>query len=243
MRYLIVGGAGHVGRIITPALESAFECRHFDLKPVAGAEDRTIVGSVLNDDDVQRAVEGVDGIIYLAMGWGRDPKTGAKDCNVIGPAFDVNVQGVYRFLRFGLAAGARRFIYTSTLSVYDKYLRHARPLDESHPADCWDPYGFSKRLGEFICQSAHEQYPDAMIISLRLIQPRNEEQWPHFRYDPKSPHNSYGIGPNDLRRLYLAAARFDRPGYYFVQGTGDMEGHTYPNTKAYELLGWKPENE
>ncbi len=242
MRLLIVGGAGYVGRIIVPALETAFECRHFDLKPVVGAEDRTVVANVSDDEAVRKAVTGIDGIVYLAMGWGKDPVRNTPDCNIIGPAFDVNVQGVYRFLHHGLAGGVKRFVYTSSLSVYHKYCA-GKLLDESSPANCWEPYGFSKRVGEFICQSAQQEYPGSTITALRLVMPRNEADWPRFRYNPQAERNSCGIGPNDLRRLYLAALRYDKPGFHRVQATGDMEGRFFPNTRVYELFGWKPQNE
>ena len=242
MRLLIVGGAGYVGRIIVPALETAFECTHFDLKPVAGAEERTIVGDVGDDLAVQQAVVGIDAILYLAMGWGNNSAKNTPDCNVIGPAFDVNVRGLYRFLYYGLAAGSTRFVYTSTMSVYNR-LWADTPFDESKPADCWIPYGLSKRVGEFICQSAQHAYPGSTISVLRLIRPSNETDWPPYRYNPQAERNMCGLGPNDTRRLYLAVLRHDKPGYYVVQASGDMEGRSYPNTRVYELFGWKPENE
>lgn len=240
MKVLIVGGAGYVGQIVVPYLEKFFDCWHFDIKPVQGAEQRTLVADVGNEDAVQQAVADKEAVLYLAMGWGKNKKD-MLDCNVIGPAFDVNVRGLYRFLYYGLAAGVKRFVYASTLSVYKNFWGFR--VTEAAPADSWYPYGLSKRVGEFICQCASQEYPDRTISALRLILPRNEQDWPAHRYNPQLPRNSCAIGPNDTRRLFEAALRLDKPGFHLAQASGDMEGRQIPNDRVFELLGWKPQND
>ena len=197
------------------------------------AEDRTTVADVNDDENVVQATAGMDAIIYLAMGVSKE----TASCEEVKPAFDVNVQGLYRFLCHAFKGGAKRFVYASTLSVY-RHLWESLPLDETKPADEWQTYGLSKRVGEFICEAAAQEYPDRTVIALRLKAPRNEEQW-----DASATHNHCYLGPKDSGRLFAAAARFDKPGYYMTQATGDMEGKYHPNTRAFELLGWSPKNE
>ena len=237
MNLLIVGGAGYVGSILRPALEAAHRCRYLDLKPVPGAEDRTVVGSVNDDAAVARAVVGQEALLYLAMGTVNGNRRTVQD---IDAAFDVNVQGLYRVLAAALAAGARRVCVASSLSVYRGRL--AACTDETRPADAWDAYGMSKRGGEFICQAAAPHYPDATIVALRLILPRNDADWPASRYDPSKERNHFATGPEDIRRLFLKALELDRPGCHIVQATGDVTGTRLPNTRAHDLLGWLPEN-
>ena len=151
----------------------------------------------------------------------------------------MNVVGWYRFLREGLAAGVRRFVYASTLSVYGP----SRPerIDEQMPADSWDPYGVSKRQGEALCQAAASQCPDATIVVLRMVSPQDEAGWERLKVKrPKIRIHHFAQGLNDLRRLYLAAVACARPGAHIVQTTGDTEGLYFPNTRATELLGWAP---
>ena len=239
MKLLIVGGAGYVGTVIRPALEAEFECTHFDLKPVAGAEDRTIIADVDDDEKVSQAVAGMDGILYLAMGVGKKLPT----CYEIDAAFDVNVRGLYRFCHHSLKADTKRFVYASTLSVYKNLWQQNRLVNEEVPPDAWDPYGMSKRVGEFMCQAAADEHPAATIIALRLMFPRNAADWPSYRYDRQLPSNTCALGPNDTQRLFVAAVNCDRPGFHVMQGTGDMEGQSCPTNRAHQVLGWAPQNE
>ena len=238
MKLLIVGGAGYVGSIVVPRFEKEFECTYFDVKPVQGYEDRTILADVSDEEKVRQAVVGMDAIFYLAMGWGKDAQ-GRLSCSDINPTFDVNVRGLYLFLYLSLNAGIKRFIYASTLSVYKNYSK----VDENRPADAWDPYGLSKRVGEFICGCAAQEYDSASIMALRLILPRNENDWPNARYDTQKSQNICAIGPNDIQRLFVAAVNFDEPGFHLLQASGDMENKFLPNKRINEVLNWLPRNE
>ena len=245
MKLLTVGGAGYVGSIVVPTFEKEFECKHFDIKPVRGYEDHTIMADVADEEKVRQAVVGMDAVLYLAMGVGENTPDHRKrvNCNDdVNAAFDVNVRGLYRFLYLSLNAGVKRFVYISTLSVY-KNLADNTVFDESRPADAWNPYGLSKRVGEFICGCAAQAHDSACVTAIRLIYPRNENDWPKYRYDLQKPKNSCATGPNDTRRLFLATVNFDKPGFHLLQASGDMEGKFYPNKRVNELLGWLPRNE
>jgi len=244
MKILIVGGAGYVGSIIVPTLEKEFECAHLDIKPVPGYENHTVLADVGDEEKVQEAIVGVDVILYLAMGVPKKSLDPQKRliCNVINPIFDVNVRGLYQFLYLSLKAGIKRFIYASSLSVYDN-IRDDTLFDENRPAEAWTPYGLSKRTGEFICSCATQTHASACVTAIRLIMPSNENDWLKNRYDFQKPKNSCATGPNDTRRLFLAAVNFDKPGFHLMQASGDMEGKFFPNKRVNELFGWLPKNE
>lgn len=238
MKLLIVGGAGYVGSILVPTLEKEFECAHFDLKPVRGCEHKTILADVGDENQVRGAVQGVDAVLYLAMGASAfTPDSASKQgSNEINPAFDVNVRGWYRFLYLAMEAGVKRFVYASSLSVYK---RHMHATEES-PADQWKPYGFSKRIGEFICEAAARENPSLTLIALRLIHPRNERDWERdlLGRDVRLP--SFSTSPGDTRSLFVKALRFDRPGFHIIHASGDEHDEHISNRRAFELLGWKP---
>ena len=240
MKLLTVGGAGYVGSIVVPTFEKEFECTHFDIKPVQGYEGHTILADVADEEKVQQAVEGMDAVFYLAMGWGKDAQ-GKTTCHDINPAFDVNVRGLYRFLSLSLNAGVKRFIYASTLSIYKNYWNNT--VDENRPADSWYPYGLSKRVGEFICDCAAQEYDSACITAIRLILPRNENDWSNDRYDPQKPRNRLATGPKDIQRMFVAAVSFDKPGFHLLHASGDIEDKFLPNKRINEVLGWMPRNE
>lgn len=235
MNVLIVGGAGVVGSILRPALEARHDCYHLDLKPVSGAESRTTVGSLHDPAVVRAALQGMQAVVFLAMG----PASAVED---VDPTFDVNAKGAYRFYRLALSMGMRRFVHTSSLSVYDNLTGRRGVLDEDTPPDSFHPYGFTKRVGEMVCETAARRYRDAGIVALRLMSPMNEEKFKGNEYKPG--RDWHPLGPQDLRRLFVAALeRTSTPGYVVVQASGDLRGERWPNTRAEQLLGWRPEGQ
>ncbi len=234
MKVLVIGGAGMVGQILQPGLEAEHELFCFDRRSVPALGKRSIVGDLSDQDAVETAVQDMEAVVYLAMGMiGTDRNT----CQLVDPAFDVNVRDAYRVMHSALAAGARRIVYASSLSVYRSLTSSAR-FDEQVPADAWDPYGLSKRVGEMICRAAAQHFPDATIVALRMINPCNEETFAADR-----GRNGQQTGPNDLRNLYLAALRCDTPGAHVVQATGDVADDLLPNHAVNKLLGWRPKGE
>lgn len=236
MKLLVVGGAGHIGSIIQPVLAREHDYACFDRRAVESIADRCIVGDVRDGAAVDRAVAGVDAIVYLAMGLADDGSGSVQD---IGPAFGVNAEGVYRLLQSGLAGGATRFVYASTLSVY-RVLQGRPAVDEEVPPDEWGAYGMTKRLGEQLCAAAAQAHPHATIVALRLMRPLKEPEF--SRQLRRKPYPGYcPIGPNDLCRLFSAALAFDRPGLHIIQATGDVAGTIFPHRRAMQLLGWSPQ--
>lgn len=240
MRVLVIGGGGHVGRIINPTLDQHHHVTHMDRQPVAGAEDRTFQGDLSDNALVNQAVQNQDAILFMAMG--KLPGNNAST-NWIDPAFDVNVRDQYRVLMAGLQAGVRKFILISTMSVYAKTrVDHLR--FETEPPDGLEPYAMSKRLAEYMHQAAAARYPDGTFLALRFVLPLNEEQFAKLKTDEKfRQKHDCGLGPNDTRRLIVAALALEQKGYFVVHTSGDIEGRRFPNTAATELLGWTPRNE
>ncbi|MCC6679448.1 MAG: NAD(P)-dependent oxidoreductase [Phycisphaeraceae bacterium] len=242
MKLLVVGGAGYVGSIVRLVLEAEHECVHYDLQPVAGAEGRTILADVNDEDRVKTAIAGMEGILYMPLGSRSGDRRTASQ---IDPAFDVNVKGLYRFLSAGLSAGVSWFCYVSSMSVYGASVRSPRatPLSERDPADARDTYGISKRVGEYLCQVYADLYPQATIISLRLNQPMNEDDWARWQETHDSGRVSvWGppIGPQANRALFAAALRFHQSGHYAINVYGTRDGRRFDLGTAKNLLNWEP---
>jgi len=231
---LVTGGAGYVGSIIKPVFENEHHARYLDIKPVPDVGDRMIIGDVNDDEVVAKSLEGVESIVWLAMGKKPDTRGGENDTSF---AFQVNVTGFYRVLHAALKAGVRRFVYTSSLSVFSNCGKEQNhPLPEDKPANTWHPYGMSKRVAEMIGEGAARDYPDLTFLSLRLMWPRTDADWPGNEY--KYGAHWQPLGPQDTRDLFSAAIRYDKPGYHAFNCTGDVDGVNFPQTRARDILGW-----
>ena len=234
MNVLITGGAGYVGSILRPALEAAHRCTYFDLRPVDGAEDRTIVGDITNEADVAHAVEGHDAVIQLVMA---NPSIRE---NLISRSYDVHCKGMHVLLQAAADADVRRIVYASSMSVYRDGATFRESEDD--PPDATDVYGLTKRLGEEICRAFASAHPSLSIIALRMVLPQSEERWAALKEAGRD--TNYTTGPEDLRRLYLAALALNgQTGFDAVHACSDLVGRYLNMAKAQRLLGWVPRGE
>ncbi|MAE59795.1 MAG: hypothetical protein CMJ49_00405 [Planctomycetaceae bacterium] len=235
MKVLIVGGAGKVAGIMRDALEGAHDCYYYDRRAVAGRADRTTIADVNDEAKIDEAVSGMDSVMYLATG----VEAGGYDDPEL--AMLVNVLGWFQFLRRGLELGVRHFVYASSMSVY---IADGQPAkEETAPADCWEPYGLSKRLAEEVGQVAARHDDEAVILALRLVYPCTVEEWAglpkrHGRRSWAQP-----IGPVDTGRLFLAALACRKRGAHVLNLRGDDGDGAYANGLARETIGWEPRGE
>ena len=236
MKLLIVGGAGYLGSIVGDVLEAEHVCYHFDRKLQVG-KARSVVADATERAAVCAAVREMDAILYMPLGV--RPGT-RKDISDPVSCFHVHVLGFYNFVREGLRAGVRRFIYVSSLEVYRERMPEPRPLMETSPSESFEPYGLSKRLGELVALAAVQQHSDATVVSVRICYPRHDDHWPP-QWQNKSLFKEFALGPDDTRRLFRAVVGFERPGLHFIHASGDVGGKTLSNARAFELLGWKPQ--
>jgi nucleoside-diphosphate-sugar epimerase len=230
MKVLVTGGAGYVGTILRPHLESAHECTFFDTRPVEGAT--SLIGDITSEADVARACAGHDAVIQLVMA---NPRLQDQ---IVGRSYDVHVKGMHILLQAAVDGGIRRVIYASSMSVY-KNCGGRFHDSEDEPPDATDVYGLTKRLGEEVCKAFADRYPTLSVIAFRMVLPQTEERW----REAKAHHRdtSFSTGPNDLGRLYLAGlALLNHSGFDAVQACSDVAQKHLNLTKAKTLLGWEP---
>lgn len=241
-RILVIGGSGYVGRLLRPMFEQQFDCRYLDLKAAPGQEDRTLIGSLNDESLLHRAIEGVQAICFLAVGLAPDPDNpgGPPTVNDIDAAFEVNVKGVYRVVRAAMAMRVHRMVYASSMSVYQAY-NHRGFLDETTPADSFDPYGFTKFMGEHVGQTACLRHRRFSFVALRMVAPRNEADYAEMMRT-RAP-GEYPLAPNDTRRLFLAALQHNKPGAWIMQATGDVPQKHFSHARAREVLDWSARGE
>lgn len=77
--------------------------------------------------------------------------------------FDVNTKGTFNLLEVCRLEGVRRFIYSSSMSVYGKNIEYL-PVDERHPTNVSDFYGLTKLLGEELVRFYAKQYNLNVVV-------------------------------------------------------------------------------
>jgi len=120
---------------------------------LAAAPDESVVACDLRKpEEVARlfAARSITTVIHLAgvlpSAFRADPVTGAE----------VNLGGAVNLLNAAVSAGAKRFVFASSMSVYGS-APSARLLTEDDPAVPDDPYGASKRAIELVGEAMDDQ--------------------------------------------------------------------------------------
>ena len=144
MRVLVTGHQGYVGVVMTKVLKEAghdvvgLDTGYFEGCDLFPPEDK--VPTIERDirDVVPEDVEGFNAIVHLAA-LSNDP-LGHIDP---GLTHDINQEATLRIARLAKAAGAERFIFASSCSLYGAS-DTSKPLDEKAPTAPLTPYARSK---------------------------------------------------------------------------------------------------
>jgi UDP-glucuronate 4-epimerase len=174
-RVLLTGAAGFIGSHVAEALvargDEVFGVDSFDpfySREIKERNLRALEGHArfrLIEGDVRTADLPIDPdtvVIHLAAKAGVRPSLEAPATYA-----SVNVEGTARLLDLARRAGARRFVFGSSSSVYGD--TSPAPYREDAPAvEAISPYGATKRAGELFCQMFSQIYR-MRIASLRFF--------------------------------------------------------------------------
>lgn len=142
-KILVLGGAGYIGSHVAKTLLKAgyipvvFDNLSMGLRQNVLAGEEFIEGDILNVDQLTKAMEGVEGVIYLAA----FKAVGESMENPEKYAIN-NIIGAINVLNAMCKVGVKNLIFSSSSAVYGepKYV----PIDENHPKDPMNFYGFTK---------------------------------------------------------------------------------------------------
>ncbi len=230
MRVLVIGGSGHVGGLVLLPLAQQHTLRIFDLRPPAGSLGEYFAGDVGDYAALLRSAEGMDALLYMAMG-----SQNFETVEAAITAYDVSVKGLYLALRAVHEAGIHHAVYTSSMSVYEDPAGRYFPDEEITP-DARHFYGFTKLLGEEVCRNATREW-EMTINALRLCLPVAEECW---LAETRLGAPTIATTGGDVARALLAALDYRGGGLEAFMISGDYEQKIMNMSKAKRLLNWQP---
>lgn len=166
-KVLVTGGAGFVGAALVEQLAAVSPVRVLDdlstgradsVVGIRGVELR--VGSVLDEDAVNAALDGIDVVYHLASRGVR------RSIHAPRETHNVNATGTLTLLEASRHAGIRRFVCVSSSEVYGS--AQTVPMNELHPTLPNTVYGGSKLAAEAYARVYHHTY-GLPTVTVRLF--------------------------------------------------------------------------
>ncbi|MFT5193642.1 MAG: nucleoside-diphosphate-sugar epimerase [Cellvibrionaceae bacterium] len=246
MKILMTGGAGDLGLVLTPLLANRGDRPiSFDIRPSIHPQAVDYQGSILNRDQLNTAMQGVDIVVHIAAWHGIHLVRGEKNAFDF---WDLNVTGTFNVLETAVQNGIKNIVNISSTSIHDTL----------------DIYGNSKVHAEALAQTYAGRH-GCNIINLRpraFIPYWNKATYPNYIewakwFWPGAVHID-DVAQAVIKSIDLLTLRkFDEPltltvdgAYDFsdedlsqwdVDGPGTTFGRTYPNcTKLVEQFGLDP---
>lgn len=151
MKVLVIGGAGYIGsHVVKELMMKRHEVTVFDnlssgLVQNLFPKNDFIVGNILHPEDLDEAfAQGFDAFIHLAA------FKAAGESMIIPEKYSINnINGTINILNSAIAHGCKNMVFSSSAAVFGEpqYL----PIDEKHPKNPENYYGFTKlKIEEFM---------------------------------------------------------------------------------------------
>jgi UDP-glucose 4-epimerase len=192
MRILVTGSAGHLGEALVRVLRA--EGHDVVSVDILASPFTTVVGSIADRALVRRCVEGADAVIHAATL--HKPHVGSHRKQDF---VDTNVTGTLNLLEEAVAAGAGRFVFTSTTSAFGRALTPG----EGEPA-AWitediapvprNIYGVTKSAAEDLCALAHREHGlPVLVLRTSRFFPEGDD-----RDEVRDAHDDTNVKVNEL---------------------------------------------
>lgn len=141
---MVIGGAGYIGsHVVLSLLEEGYGVTVFD-NLVTGRRENLfpeaefIQGDISNYPEILEAMNGdFHALVHLAAF-----KAAGESMINPGKYADNNISGTVNILNAAVAAGIKRIVFSSSAAVYGE--PRYQPVDEDHPVNPENFYGFTK---------------------------------------------------------------------------------------------------
>ncbi|MCM1322389.1 MAG: UDP-glucose 4-epimerase GalE [Bacteroides sp.] len=151
MKILVIGGAGYIGsHVVKELMKNGYAVTVFDnlssgLLRNLFPENEFIAGNILCAEDLNAAFSrGFDACIHLAA------FKAAGESMIVPEKYSLNnISGTLAIMNAAVAHGCLHFVFSSSAAVFGspQYL----PIDENHPLNPENYYGFTKlKIEEFL---------------------------------------------------------------------------------------------
>jgi UDP-glucose 4-epimerase len=204
MRILVIGGAGYIGSHVSLELQNGgHEVEIFD-NLSSGVRDNLLPGFGFTHGDILRkeqlldciATKGpFDGVVHLAA------FKAAGESMIKPEKYSVNnITGTINILNAMTETGIKNLVFSSSAAVYGepKYL----PIDENHPCDPENYYGFTKlEIERFLAW--YSKLRDIRFAALRYFNAAG--------YDPQGRIHGLEQNPANLLPVLMEVAVNARP--------------------------------
>jgi len=199
MRILLTGSAGHLGEALGRVLpQQGFEVVGLDILPSPHTD---VSGSIADRGVVRRAMEGADAVLHTATL--HKPHVGS---HLRQEFVENNITGTLTLLEEAVAAGAGRFVFTSTTSAFGRALAPPAGAPAAWITEDVAPvprnvYGVTKTAAEDLCELVHRDHGLPCLI-LRTSRFSHE---PDDRDDVRAAYDDTNLKVNELlyRRVDL----------------------------------------
>jgi len=185
---LVTGGAGFIGsNLVDALLDSGYRVRILDNLSTGSLRnlDRTlpkiecVKGDIRREADVRRAVRAVDYVFHVAAN-----RAVLRSVDQPLETNEVNVTGTLRLLLASRDARVKRFIFSSSSSIYGNTRKF--PSREGDLPQPQSPYAASKIMGEYYCRIFSALF-GLETVSLRYFNVFGPRQNPESRYSAVIP--------------------------------------------------------
>jgi UDP-glucose 4-epimerase len=151
MKILITGGSGFIGSHLAEHFNGLATVRVLDnlrtghRRNLAGLDVEFIEGSILDRNQVERAMDGIDYVFHLAA-------LVSVPESVLAPqeCTELNVTGFVNVLEAAAEHGVRKVVLSSSAAVYGD--NPEVPKRETMAPEPRSPYAVTKLVGEYYCQ-------------------------------------------------------------------------------------------
>ena len=200
MKIVVTGSAGHLGEGLVRTLRAdGVEAVGLD---ILASPYTDITGSIADRALVRAAAQGVDAVVHAATL--HKPHVGSHRRQDF---VDTNITGTLNLLEEAVAAGASRFVFTSTTSAFGRALTPAPGAPAAWITEDVAPvprniYGATKTAAEDLCELVHRDHglPCLLLRTSRFF-PEEDD-----RDEVRSAYEDANLKVNELlyRRVDLA---------------------------------------
>ena len=197
MKIAVIGGAGYIGSHVTREfLDRGYEVVVFDNLSSGKRgnlfEEATFVeGDILDYNSLLKVLkDGVDGLVHLAAFKAAGESMEKPEKYSIN-----NITGSINIMNAAAEAGVKRFVFSSSAAVYGEpeYL----PIDEKHPTNPENFYGFTKlEIERFLYW--YDVTKNTKFAALRYFNAAG--------YDPKGHISGLEVQPQNLLPIVMEVA-------------------------------------